>query len=122
MWLPGPAQVPDALPPADLARPMSFHCDPLQAGTAARAYDIQAKVEGVVAGRIELKRQVVVGPGASLVRTLKARQDLAMLKQAVFDHLQSKTIPDQCREENRTMTAEQTHDAAKAHMETLMVD
>ena len=101
---------------------MSLDGDPNLALMAQRAYDIQAKVEDIVAGRTELKRQVDAVPGASLVRMLKARQDLSVLKQAVFDHLQIKTIPDQCREEHRTMTAEQTRDAAKAHMETLMVD
>lgn len=101
---------------------MSFRCDPLVAEMATRAYHIQSKVEDIVAGRAELKRNVPVQDGASLARVLKDRKDLAILKQAVFDHLQLKTIPDQCRQEQRTMTPEQAHDAAKAHMETLMVD
>ncbi len=101
---------------------MSLDGDPNLTLMAQRAYDIQAKVEDIVAGRATLKREFQPAPGTSLTRVLKARQDLAILKQAVFDHLQIKTIPDQCREERRTMTAEQTRDAAKAHLETLMVD
>ena len=101
---------------------MSFHCDPHLAEMAAARPDIQAKVEDIVAGRVQLKREILHFPDASLRKVLKERRELAMLKQAVFNHLQSKTIPDQRREENRTMTAEQTHDAAKAHMETLMVE
>ena len=106
----------------DLARPMALDADPNLAVMAQRAYDIQAKVEDIVAGRAELKREVQPAPGASLVRVLKARQDLAILKQAVFDHLQIKTIPDECRKEHRTMTPEEMYAAAKAHLETLMVD
>ena len=48
--------------------------------------------------------------------------DQDTLKQAVFDHLQVKTIPDNCRKEHKTMTAEQTYAAAKEKMEALMVD
>jgi len=101
---------------------MTVYDDPQLAEMATRAYHIQAKVEDIVAGRVELKRDIKIQDGASLARVLKDRRDLAVLKQAVFDHLQAKTIPDQCRKEHKTMTAEQTHDAAKAHMETLMVD
>ena len=101
---------------------MAMYDDPCLAEMATRAYHIQAKVEDIVSGRVELKRDVKIQDGASLARVLKDRRDLAILKQAVFDHLQAKTIPDQCRKERRAMTAEETHDAAKAHMETLMVD
>ena len=96
--------------------------DPHLAEMAMRAYHIQTKVEDIVAGRAELKRAIKVQEGASLVRVMKDKQDLQVMHQAVFDHLQTKTIPDKCRKENRTMTPEQTRDAAKAHMETLMVD
>ena len=101
---------------------MAFRGDPHLADMATRAYHIQKKVEDIVAGRVELKRNANIQDGASLARVLKDRQDLAILKQAVFDHLQINTIPDQCRQERRTMTAEQTRDAANAHLETLMVD
>jgi len=101
---------------------MAMYNDPHLAEMATRAYHIQAKVEDIVAGRVQLKRDVQVQNGCSLARVLKDRKDLAILKQAVFDHLQIKTIPDQCRKEQRTMTPEQMRDAAKAHMETLMVD
>ena len=96
--------------------------DPHLAEMAMRAYHIQSKVEDIVAGRVELKRAIKVQEGASLARVMKDKQDLNVLHQAVLDYLQAKTIPDQCFKEKRTMTAEQTRDAAKAHMETLMVD
>tara|TARA_B100000902_G_C26757547_1_gene643978 strand:+ start:140 stop:445 length:306 start_codon:yes stop_codon:yes gene_type:complete len=101
---------------------MATYDDPHLTEMATRAYHIQAKVEDIVAGRVQLKRDVQVQDGSSLARVLKDRRDLAILKQAVFDHLQIRTIPDQCRKEQRTMTPEQMYDAAKAHMETLMAD
>ena len=101
---------------------MATYDDPHLAEMATRAYHIQAKVEDIVAGRVELKRDIPVKEGCSLARVLKDRRDLAILKQAVFDHLQIKTIPDQCRKEHKTMTAEQTYAAAKEKMETLLVD
>ncbi len=101
---------------------MAFHSDPYLAEMATYVYAVQTKVEDIVAGRVELKREIKHSDGTSLPRVLKDRHENAILKQAVFDHLQIKTIPDQCRKEHKTMTAEQTYAAAKEKMEALMKD
>ena len=101
---------------------MAFHSDPRLAEMATHVYLIQTKVEDIVAGRVDLKREIKHPPGSSLRKVLADRQQNAILKQAVFDHLQIKTIPDQCREERKTMTPQQTYAAAKEKMEALMVD
>jgi hypothetical protein len=71
---------------------------------------------------LELKREIKISEGSNLRKVLADRRENAVLKQAVFDHLQIKTIPDQCRKEHKEMTPEQTYAAAKAKMEALMVD
>ena len=101
---------------------MSFHSDPYLAEMATYVYNVQAKVEDIVEGRKELKREVRHPEGTSLRKVLADRRENAVLKQAVFDHLQAKTIPDQCRKEHKEMTAEETYAAAKAKMEALLVD
>lgn len=101
---------------------MAFHSDPHMAEMATYVYDVQTKVEDIVEGRKELKREVWHPEGTSLRKLLADRRENAILKQAVFDHLQVKTIPDQCRKEHKKMTAEETYAAAKAKIEALMVD
>ena len=101
---------------------MAFHSDPYLAEMARHMYAVQMKVEDIVAGRMELKREITHSVDASLTRVLKERHENAILKQAVFDHLQIKTIPDKCRKEHRKMTAAQTYAAAKQQMEALLVD
>ena len=90
---------------------MSFHSDPYLAEMATYVYNVQAKVEDIVEGRKELKREVRHPEGTSLRKVLADRRENAVLKQAVFDHLQAKTIPDQCRKEHKQMTAEATDEA-----------
>lgn len=101
---------------------MAYHSDPYLTEMARHVYAVQTKVEDIVAGRLELKREITHSVDASLTRVLKERHENSILKQAVFDHLQIKTIPDQCRKEHKTMTAEQTYAAAKEKMEALLVD
>ena len=101
---------------------MAFHSDPHLAEMATYVYNVQTKVEDIVEGRKELKREVWHPEGTSLRKVLADRRENAILKQAVFDHLQVKTIPDQCRKEHKEMSAEEMYAAAKAAMEALLVD
>ena len=99
---------------------MAFHSDPHLAEMAKYAYAIQTKVEDIVAGRLELKREIKHSEDANLWKVLRDRRENAILKQAVFDHLQIKTIPDKCRKEQKTLTPQQTYAAAREQMEALM--
>ena len=104
------------------ARPMSLDADSNMALMAQRAYEIQAKVEDIVAGRVELKRQYKPPAGESLAACMKKLTDHEVLKQAVYDHLRTHTVPEACKQTNTVMSAEQTEAAAQDLLEGLLKD
>ena len=101
---------------------MAFRSDPQLQEMVKAAIGIKSKVEDVIAGRVELKRQYKPPPGESLAACMKKLTDHEMLKQAVYDHLRMHTVPEACKHTNTVMSAEQMEAAALDILEGLLKD
>ena len=101
---------------------MAFRSDPHLQEMAKAAVGIQSKVDDVIAGRVELKRQYKPPPGESLAACMKKLTEHEVLKQAVYDHLRIQTVSEACKQTDTVMSAEQMEAAALDILEGLLKD